>query len=68
MSVHFMVHDQHGAHVAYSLEDVEKLKACGWRLREMPAASDAAAPAESAVETLHLPKRGPGRPAKPKAS
>lgn len=68
MSVHFMVHDQHGAHVAYSPEEVKKLEACGWRLKDAPAVSDAVAPQPEKADTLHLPKRGPGRPTKPRAS
>ena len=57
MSVHFMVHDQHGAHVAYSPEEVKKLEACGWRLKvEAPAVA-----VTSHDGTLTLPKRR-GRP------
>ena len=49
--------------------EVKRLEASGWRLKDAPAVSDAVAPVEAAsVETLHLPKRGPGRPPKPRAS
>jgi hypothetical protein len=69
MSVIYLVHEKHGTHVAYSLDEVKRLEASGWRLKDAPAVSDAVAPVEAAsVETLHLPKRGPGRPPKPRAS
>lgn len=68
MSVIYLVHEKHGAHVAYSDDEVRKLEACGWRLKDAPAVSGAAPPVQEAPTTLHLPKRGPGRPPKPRAS
>lgn len=68
MSVIYLVHEKHGTHVAYSMDEVKRLEASGWRLKDAPAVSDAVAPVPEPVQTLHLPKRGPGRPPKPRAS
>lgn len=68
MSVIYLVHEKHGTHVAYSLDEVKRLEASGWRLKDAPAVSDASPPVQDEPQTLHLPKRGPGRPPKPRAS
>lgn len=57
MAVVYMVHDQHGAHVAYSDDEVRRLEANGWRRKvEAPAVA-----VTSHDGTLTLPKRR-GRP------
>ena len=36
MSVIYLVHEKHGTHVAYSLDEVKRLEANGWRLKDAP--------------------------------
>jgi len=57
---YYMDHAEHGAHVCYTLEDVETHKKAGWVLREEKASS----PEFSGHITMPAEKKKPGR--KPK--
>lgn len=66
MPLFFMDHAKHGAHVAYTPEEVKRLEAQGWKRREAVQAPAEPAvqpvqPVQDAPATLHLPKRR-GRP------
>lgn len=50
----YMTHPNHGTHIAYSLEEVERCRANGWTVREdKPQAPDE----PKKVTTLRLAKR-----------
>ncbi len=55
LMAYYLTHPEHGIHICYTLEDVEKHKQIGWVPVVKP---------EKPTETLTLPKRGPGRPKK----
>lgn len=64
MAMVYMTHPQHGAEIAYTGDEVARLKKAGWTERAT-ACEEERAPVitEAQRDTLHL-KRRPGRPRK----
>lgn len=64
----YLIHPDHGTHIAYDIGEVERCKLNGWKLRdEAPKAAPVTADVVNAADVVWekaVEKRKPGRPKK----